>query len=62
MPERQDTDDTRRLDEVPDMMCDTSPTTVLEESMLPGGFTKLNQPIGGGTPPAEQDPNLRGRL
>jgi hypothetical protein len=41
---------------------DTCPTTVLEESELPGGWTKNNQPVGGSPAPrAKINPGLRGR-
>ena len=41
---------------------DTAPTTVLEESQLPGGMNKNNQSVGPATPTrAKNNPGLRGR-
>jgi hypothetical protein len=67
MAELQSTDDTRGVEDVANMLAPDAncPTTVLEESELPGGFTKLNQPVvGRGAPvaPAKTNPNLRGKL
>jgi hypothetical protein len=65
--ERRASDDTRGVEDVaneldPEFNC---PTTILEESMLPGGFSKHNQPIvgrGPAVPPAKTNPGLRGKL
>ena len=59
-PEIAEAADTQDVSKV-GVAIDTSPTTVLEESELPGGWTKNNQPVGPAAPRAKINPGLRGR-
>jgi hypothetical protein len=62
--ERQASDDTKGVDQIGGMEVDSTPTNVAELYMLPGGFTKNNQPVrdkpDGVPAKANVSPGLRG--
>lgn len=64
MAERQASDDTRPLEDVASNLPAgwLSPDTNVSESENPGGYTKLNEPVGGKVAPAKTNVGLRGRL
>lgn len=64
MAELQASDDTRGVEDVPNLLEPGAncPTTVLEESQLPGGWSKLNQPVGPKQPLEEIKVGLRGQF